>query len=68
MSVEVDRLNSSQRAQEKHLSRLRDEKRLRSGEVSREQLWRENSMFHGFDVARAKIVSSRGRPWSKVTL
>jgi len=43
---------------EKEKQALRDDdcRRLASGEVTREQLQRENSIFNGLDVTAAKIV------------
>ena len=46
----------SKRQDEKQAARDDDCRRLAYGEVTREQLQRENSMFDGLDISAAKIV------------
>jgi hypothetical protein len=62
MSYVVDILDSEARARQKQLSRERDELRLASGAVSRDDLRKENGFFSALDLPRFKIAAIGGRP------
>jgi hypothetical protein len=53
-------LDQAERQREKQASRDRDARRLASGEVSREQLSRENSFAGG--ISNTEITHIGGRP------
>jgi hypothetical protein len=53
------------RAAEKQASRDRDFERLRNGEVTPEELARENDFFAALDLADFKIVAMGGKPFRK---
>lgn len=59
-------LNSEERAREKQASCERDQKRLNSGEVSREELARENGFFSSLPLEKFRISSIGGRPIEKI--
>lgn len=65
MSYSVGVLDQEARVRQKQASRDRDAARLRSGEIDREQLQRENGFFSGLPIGRFRIVSVGGRPLSK---
>ena len=50
-------LDDSLRARQKRLSRARDEMRLKSGEISPDQLKHDNNFFNALPIKRFKIVS-----------
>lgn len=54
--------DQSPRAKQKQLSRERDEMRLKSGEISPEQLKRDNSFFLSVPIKRFKIAAIGGKP------
>jgi hypothetical protein len=53
----------SERAADKRRAREEDERRLASGEVTREELQRQNSMFGSLNIdwANTKIITKRHR-------
>ena len=55
-------LDDSPRAKQKQLSRARDEMRLKSGEVSLDQLKRDNSFFNAVPIKRFKMVAIGSKP------
>lgn len=55
-------LDDSQRAKQKLLSRARDEMRLKSGEISLDQLKYDNSFFNALPIKRFKIVAIGNKP------
>ena len=55
-------LDDSQRAKQKRLSRARDELRLKSGEISLDQLKYDNSFFTALPIKRFKIVAIGNKP------
>jgi len=57
-------LDPAQRAAEKQASRDRDQARLDAGEVSAQELSRENDFFSCFDGA-LEIVEIGGKPFGK---
>lgn len=59
----ADTYDPRERAREKQASRDEDERRLASGEVTREQLARENSPFHG--LIGKPDFTKRGLPMSQ---
>jgi hypothetical protein len=52
--------NPQQRMREKQISRDEDDRALRSGAVSRDEMSRRNGLVSSLDLSRASI-SSRGR-------
>lgn len=50
------------RARQKELSRARDAARLAAGEVSPDQLKRENHFFSALPIKRYKMVAVGGKP------
>lgn len=65
MSYRVGVLDQDARVRQKQAARDRDAARLRSGEISREQLTRENDFFSALPIATFRIVSVGGRPLAK---
>jgi hypothetical protein len=59
------KLDPKKRAAEKQASRDRDLERLRKGEVTPEELTKENNFFAALDLTKFKIVSIGGRPLRK---
>ena len=55
-------LDDGLRAKQKRLSRARDEMRLKSGEISRDQLKHDNSFFNALPIKRFKMVSVGDKP------
>jgi hypothetical protein len=55
-------LDDSARAKQKQLSRARDEMRLKSGEVSLDQLKHDNSFFNAVPIKRFKMVAIGNKP------
>jgi hypothetical protein len=55
-------LDDSKRAEQKRLSRERDEMRLKSGEISLDQLKHENNFFNALSIKRFKIVAIGNEP------
>lgn len=55
-------LDDSPRAKQKRFSRAQDEKRLKSGEVSLDQLKHYNSFFNAVPIKRFKIVAIGNKP------
>ncbi len=54
--------NQDERAKQKELSRMRDAARLEAGEVTQDQLHRENRFFSAVPIKRFKIVAIGGKP------
>ena len=65
MAYQVGYFDPEERSREKWASRDEDSRRLRDGEVSREQLRRENGLFSAFDVKQASIGRKNIRPASR---
>jgi hypothetical protein len=53
------------RAAKKQASRDRDLERLRNGEVTPEELAKENDFFAALDLTKFKIVAMGGKPLRK---
>jgi len=51
-----------ERAKQKELSRASDAARVEAGEVSLDQLYRENSFFSAVPIKRFKMVAIGGKP------
>jgi hypothetical protein len=56
MPLAIGKLDQNERAREKQAARDRDAARLKSGEVSREQLASENNPFSGMGLKNFRIV------------
>lgn len=65
MSYRVGVLDQDARARQKQAGRDRDAARLRSGEISREQLTRGNDFFSALPIGTFRMVSVGGRPLSE---
>lgn len=61
MSFKVSHFDPYERALEKQASRDRDAARLRQGDVSRQELRRENSYFAALPLDRYKMVAIGGK-------
>jgi hypothetical protein len=57
MPFKVGKLDQKERARDKQASRDRDAARLKSGDVSREQLASENNPFSGLGLENFHVVS-----------
>ena len=57
------KLDPKKRAAEKQASRDRDLERLKRGEITPEELTKENDFFAALDLAEFEIVSIGGRPF-----
>jgi len=62
MAKKVGILDPKKRAAEKQALRDRDLERLRNGEVTPEQLTKENDFFAALDLANFRIEAMGGRP------
>jgi hypothetical protein len=56
--------NAAARARQKQIAREQDDARLRSGQVSRDDMQRENGFFSKLSISRAVIVRRRGVAFS----
>lgn len=50
-----------ERAREKQAAREQDEKDLREGKVTREELRKRNGFFSSLDLRNARVITSRNR-------
>ena len=55
-------LDDGLRAKQKRLSRARDEMRLKSGEISPDQLKHDNSFFNALPIKRFNMISIGNKP------
>lgn len=62
MSPKIGTFDPEERRKEKARSRADDDRRLRAGEVSRDELRRENGFFSALDVANATLGRKDVRP------
>lgn len=63
---QIRQLDSEKRAREKQASRDLDRKRLERGEISPEELNRENGFFSALPLHRFRITAIGGAPIEKL--
>lgn len=62
MSYEIKSLDQRARAAAKQASRDEDARRLAAGEISEDELRRNNSFFGSLDMSRFRMVAIGGKP------
>ncbi|MGI0524003.1 hypothetical protein [Rhizobium giardinii] len=62
MSYKIMKLDQKARAEAKRASRDEDERRLAAGEITKQELRRENSFFGALDMSKFRIVAIGGKP------
>lgn len=65
MGYEVLKLDQKARAAVKQASRDEDARRLLSGEISNDELRRENSFLGALDVSKLRTVAIGGKPLAR---
>ena len=56
VAYQIGVFDPEDRSREKQASRVRDERALREGIISRDDLRQENGFFSGFDIANSIIL------------